>query len=300
METKMITIPFEVERAKRIQAGEEPGKITIRAGRRVRIVCWDMNDENYPIAGIITNYDGRESIHTFTEAGRYSKSGEDDYDLCILIPEWTQYKDGDILVVLPEVVVIFNRFEECTDCCKTKFFVALSAESEKLYFPDREENHFGYREDIKGYANEEQKQQLIVALKASFFVALSAESEKLYFPDREENHFGYREDIKGYANEEQKQQLIVALKASTDPRAKKYLKRFFGIEEKQECEFEPFQQVLVRDDCKRRWVCALFNFYDRRKETSYPFVCIGGSFRYCIPYNDKTKHLLGTTDNWEE
>lgn len=253
METKMITIPFDVERAKKIQAGEELGKITIRAGRRVRIVCWDMNDENYPIAGIITNYDGRESIHTFTEAGRYSKSGEDDYDLCILIPEWTQYKDGDILVVLPEVVVIFNRFEECTDCCKTKFFVALSAESEKLYFPDREENHFGYREDIKGYANEEQKQQLIVALKAS-----------------------------------------------TDPRAKKYLKRFFGIEEKQECEFEPFQQVLVRDDCKRRWICALFNFYDRRKETSYPFVCIGGSFRYCIPYNEQTKHLLGTTDNWEE
>ena len=251
METKMITIPFDVERAKKIQAGEELGKITIRTGRRVRIVCWDMNDENYPIAGIITNYDGRESIHTFTEAGRYSKSGEDDYDLCILIPEWTQYKDGDILVVLPEVVVIFNRFEECTDCCKTKFFVALSAESEKLYFPDREENHFGYREDIKGYANEEQKQQLIVALKAS-----------------------------------------------TDPRAKEYLKRFFGIEEKQECEFEPFQQVLVRDDCKRRWICALFNFYDRRKETLYPFVCIGGSFRYCIPYNDQTKHLLGTTDDW--
>ena len=253
METKMITIPFDVERAKKIQAGEELGKITIRTGRRVRIVCWDMNDENYPIAGIITNYDGRESIHTFTEAGRYSKSGEDDYDLCILIPEWTQYKDGDILVVLPEVVVIFNRFEECTDCCKTKFFVALSAESEKLYFPDREENHFGYREDIKGYANEEQKQQLIVALKAS-----------------------------------------------TDPRAKEYLKRFFGIEEKQECEFEPFQQVLVRDDCKRRWICALFNFYDRRKETLYPFVCIGGSFRYCIPYNDQTKHLLGTTDDWEK
>ena len=56
----------------------------------------------------------------------------------------------------------------------------------------------------------------------------------------------------------------------------------------------------VRDDCKRRWVCALFNFYDRRKETSYPFVCIGGSFRYCIPYNDQTKHLLGTTEDWEE
>ena len=249
METKMITIPFEVERAKRIQAGEEPGKITIRAGRRVRIVCWDMNDENYPIAGIITNYDGRESIHTFTEAGRYSKSGEDDYDLCILIPEWTQYKDGDILVVLPEVVVIFNRFEECTDCCKTKFFVALSAESEKLYFPDREENHFGYREDIKGYANEEQKQQLIVALKAS-----------------------------------------------TDPRAKEYLKRFFGIEEKQEQKFEFLQPVLVRDGNDDSWKYGEFIF-----ERAGVYYVNGGIGWYsCIPYNEQTKHLLGTTDNWEE
>ena len=255
METKMITIPFEVERAKRIQAGEEPGKITIRAGRRVRIVCWDMNDENYPIAGIITNYDGRESIHTFTEAGRYSKSGEDDYDLCILIPEWTQYKDGDILVVLPEVVVIFNRFEECTDCCKTKFFVALSAESEKLYFPDREENHFGYREDIKGYANEEQKQQLIVALKAS-----------------------------------------------TDPRAKEYLKRFFGIEEeeKPECEFEPKDWVLGRMVSKT-WCLCQFSHKETLFDGKVWYVAIGGiGYSQCIPYNEQTKHLLGTTEDWEE
>ena len=258
METKMITIPFDVERAKKIQAGEEPGKIVTREGCDVRIVCWDVKDNDFPIVAALTSLEDKnnESVLVFKEDGRschHENFKEDGFDLLLQVPEWTQYKEGDILVVLPEVVVIFNRFEECTDCCKTKFFVALSAESEKLYFPDREENHFGYREDIKGYANEEQKQQLIVALKAS-----------------------------------------------TDPRAKEYLKRFFGIEEKQECEFEPFQQVLVRDDCKRRWICALFNFYDRRKETSYPFVCIGGSFRYCIPYNDQTKHLLGTTEDWEE
>ncbi|WP_294533368.1 hypothetical protein [uncultured Bacteroides sp.] len=254
MGTKMITIPFDVERAKRIQAGEELGKVVTRDGKDARVAFWDLRSgDDKHILVVYERDHGYQGYGTRFLDGRINDYMENDKDLMLQVPEWTQYKEGDILVVLPEVVVIFNRFEECTDCCKTKFFVALSVESEKLYFPDREENYFGYREDIKGYANEEQKQQLIVALKAS-----------------------------------------------TDPRAKEYLKRFFGIEEKQECEFEPFQKVLVRDDCKSRWRCALFNFYDRRKETSYPFVCIGSSFRYCIPYNDQTKHLLCTTDNWEE
>ena len=254
METKMITIPFNVERAKKIQAGEEPGKIVTREGCDVRIVCWDVKDNDFPIVAALTSLEDKnnESVLVFKEDGRschHENFKEDRFDLLLQVPEWTQYKEGDILVVLPEVVVIFNRFEECTDCCKTKFFVALSAESEKLYFPDREENHFGYREDIKGYANEEQKQQLIVALKAS-----------------------------------------------TDPRAKEYLKRFFGIEEKQEQKFEFLQPVLVRDGKGDSWKYGEFTF---GREGLY-YINGGISWVSCIPYNEQTKHLLGTTDDWEK
>ena len=254
METKMITIPFDVERAKKIQAGEEPGKIVTREGCNVRIVCWDVRDNDFPIVAALTSLEDKnnESVLVFKEDGHschHENFKEDGFDLLLQVPEWTQFKDGDILAVSPKVVVIFNRFEECTDCCKTKFFVALNAESEKLYFPDREENHFGYREDIKGYANEEQKQQLIVALKAS-----------------------------------------------TDPRAKEYLKRFFGIEEKQEQKFEFLQPVLVRDGNGDSWRYGEFIF-----ERAGVYYVNGGTGWYsCIPYNDQTKHLLGTTDNWEE
>ena len=250
----MITIPFDVERAKKIQAGEEPGKIVTREGCDVRIVCWDVRDNDFPIVAALTSLEDKnnESVLVFKEDGHschHENFKEDGFDLLLQVPEWTQYKDGDILAVSPEVVVIFNRFEECTDCCKTKFFVALSAKSEKLYFPDREENHFGYREDIKGYANEEQKQQFIVALKAS-----------------------------------------------TDPRAKQYLKRFFGIEEKQEQKFEFLQPVLVRDGNCDSWKYGEFIF-----ERAGVYYVNGGIGWYsCIPYNDQTKHLLGTTDNWEE
>ena len=250
METKMITIPFDVERAKRIQAGEELGKVVTRDGKDARVAFWDLRSgDDKHILVVYERDHGYQGYGTRFLDGRINDYMENDKDLMLQVPEWTQYKEGDILVVLPEVVVIFNRFEECTDCCKTKFFVALSAESEKLYFPDREENHFGYREDIKGYANEEQKQQLIVALKAS-----------------------------------------------TDPRAKEYLKRFFGIEEKQEQKFEFLQPVLVRDGNDDSWKYGEFIF-----ERAGVYYVNGGIGWYsCIPYNEQTKHLLGTTDNWEE
>ena len=44
----------------------------------------------------------------------------------------------------------------------------------------------------------------------------------------------------------EKQRMINALKASKNPKAKEYLKRFFGIEEKPEYDFKPFDKVLVK------------------------------------------------------
>lgn len=49
------------------------------------------------------------------------------------------------------------------------------------------------------------------------------------------------------ANEEERNTFINALKASKEKKAKEYLKKFFEIEQKPECEFKPFDRVLVRD-----------------------------------------------------
>ena len=46
METKYITIPFDLERAKRITNKSEDGKIVTRDGRNVRIVCFDVKNED--------------------------------------------------------------------------------------------------------------------------------------------------------------------------------------------------------------------------------------------------------------
>lgn len=57
---------------------------------------------------------------------------------------------------------------------------------------------------------------------------------------------------------------------------------------------KPFDKVLVRDTLYSNWVCNLFSHIIEIKNYSYK--CIVNSYRYCIPYNDNTKHLIGTTD----
>lgn len=60
------------------------------------------------------------------------------------------------------------------------------------------------------------------------------------------------------ATDSEKQRMIKALKKSKNPKAKEYLKRFFGIEEKPKYEFKPFDKVLVRKEGNKKWNISLF------------------------------------------
>ena len=66
---------------------------------------------------------------------------------------------------------------------------------------------------------------------------------------------------------------------------------------------QPFDKVLVRDECCEKWRCDLYSHYDSIKINdggNYPYVTINSNYGYCIPYNDKTKHLIGTTEEAPE
>lgn len=64
---------------------------------------------------------------------------------------------------------------------------------------------------------------------------------------------------------------------------------------KTKCKFKPFDKVLSRRCSEDYWV---LNFYSHK--TDYYHICIDGSSNlYCIPYNEETAHLLGTTDEWK-
>ena len=55
---------------------------------------------------------------------------------------------------------------------------------------------------------------------------------------------------------------------------------------------KPFDKVLVRDGESEKWNCNIFSFIDQNR--SYYYRCIYEYVKYCIPYNDDTKYLLGT------
>ena len=63
-----------------------------------------------------------------------------------------------------------------------------------------------------------------------------------------------------------------------------------------EVKFEPFQKALVRDRDQELWKAHFFSHFDEQDD--YPFYTIGGdNWKQCLPYNNKTAHLLGTTDS---
>lgn len=97
------------------------------------------------------------------------------------------------------------------------------------------------------------------------------------------------------ATEEQRQRIVNALKSSEVPKAKECLKKL-GIEEKPKYEFKPFDKVLVRDLEFGVWYADIFSHINK-DDGSY--MCIGSSWDECIPYNEQTAHLLGTTENYE-
>ena len=60
-----------------------------------------------------------------------------------------------------------------------------------------------------------------------------------------------------------------------------------------------FDRVLVRHEYYHRWRCEFYS-YIHDDNGSYPYVAISGAYKRCIPYNEETKHLVGTTDEAPE
>ena len=56
---------------------------------------------------------------------------------------------------------------------------------------------------------------------------------------------------------------------------------------------KPFDRVIVKNIQNNIWRIQYFSHIDERCKL-YPFYCLGDNYAYCIPYNDDTKHLVGT------
>ena len=97
-----------------------------------------------------------------------------------------------------------------------------------------------------------------------------------------------------FATDSEKQQLFSALKKQGKAwdSDKKQI-----VDLPKKCEFKVFEKVLVRESKTDEWTPNFF-FKIHRDDERYVMVC-GDMYNYCIPYNEETAHLLGTTDDWE-
>jgi hypothetical protein len=99
-----------------------------------------------------------------------------------------------------------------------------------------------------------------------------------------------------FATDSEKQELFSALakKGKAWDAEKKEV-----VDLKPKIELKPFDKVLVRDGKNEIWEPAFF-FRNLSHLNVYNYQTVGGESRvYCIPFNEETAKLIGTTDDWE-
>ena len=62
---------------------------------------------------------------------------------------------------------------------------------------------------------------------------------------------------------------------------------------------QAFDRVLVRNENYQVWQCDLFS-HIKNGGIQFMYRCVSSSHKCCIPYNDETKHLVGTKEEAPE
>lgn len=264
--------------------------------------------------------------------GYLNKNGKlyDDGE-CVVFPskemrDWEKFswKKGDILVSKDNVHIIFEKFEDDTytrfkgkhylwkefnveDYNKeetkmlTSVFEKAADDVAQTYIKTIEER-LGGKLNLETLEIEKQLEfkdgDIVVYGKSvaicrriykhtlSFYVSLN-EMVGLLFADEVESSEEYR-----FATDEDKQQLFDAL-AKEGKRWDSEKKQIVDLKPK--VELKPFDKVVVRDTECSTWCADLFSHID----VDYRYACVGATWSFCIPYNEETAHLLGTTDEWK-
>lgn len=106
-----------------------------------------------------------------------------------------------------------------------------------------------------------------------------------------EYRFGHNRSLR-LATDSERRQLFEALAKENkvwDAKKKQI------VDLKPKCEFKPFDKVVVRCSEADKWSIDFFSY-----KVSNGYICTGDAwFGYCLPYNEETAKLIGTTNNVE-
>lgn len=117
---------------------------------------------------------------------------------------------------------------------------------------------------------------------------------KIYFQERKSEYYGHKDGIKRVATEEEKQQLFdaIAKEGKAWDAEKKEV-----VDLKPKWTPKPFDRVITRNASDDVWTANIFSHIDLHGEY-VTIACVGG-YTYCLPYNEDTAKLIGTTKNVE-
>lgn len=298
--------------------------------------CIYCYNNTYPEEIIIafTDKNGEEKEWTFSYSGR-TISAPDTADVCLFpskqMRDWHKFawKKGDVLVNSRGLKILFDRWANdnyTSFYAKTINLVedafldtnlhTLASEKEAKSFIKCIEEKLGGKLNLETLEiekqhefkdgdivvvdkNEEMNLAKIIAiyndgdtlLGFNSYAYLNVSLEKLNFCS-EVLACGRTPRL---ASEEEKQQLFDAL-AKEGKRWNSDTKLFEDLPKK--CEFKPMDWCLMKDSTKYWELCQFA--YTRKVHGTTIYSAVGGLIYYkCIPYNEETKHLLGTTDEWK-
>ena len=135
------------------------------------------------------------------------------------------------------------------------------------------------------------------SVNTAYYVALSGNNNEFMIDNIGRWALNGYNDTARFATEEERQKLFQAIKDN----GYKWNAKTKTLEKLVKPKFDPktlkpFDKVLVRDFAGTEWSCDLFSYIENIKNQEESFMCTGCSeYNFCIPYNDKTKHLVGTT-----
>ena len=243
--------------------------------------------------------------------------------LQILLPskkmrDWRKFdwKKGDVLVNSSGFKLFFDRWANDD---YTRFFGkvnlledSFSYETEKYTLASKEETL-----DTLEIEKPEFKDGDIVMSDSGTIVLVRGISltRKIYYHAYMRNEYIYINQVKGeffsrisrikrFATDSEKQQLFDAL-AKEGKRWDSEKKQIVDLRPK--CEFKPMDLCLMKyigQYNNRGWELCQYAYTEHRVSSSGEhrdfYHAVGGEiYAECIPYNEDTKHLLGTKDKWK-
>lgn len=153
----MVTIPFDLETAKKINIGERVGQIVTEKGRNRAEIVYEDNSSICPLLVVIHSIS--VSADWFSATGKAFSS---ENRLLLEVPEYTTFKDGDVLSNKDgSYIFILNMHGKYL----TSFYASLNQKG----ILKIEDGLSAWENQIEKFrfATESERQKLVDALKAS-------------------------------------------------------------------------------------------------------------------------------------